>query len=172
MELVEKLLNAGADPNAVNSYGYAPHQASRGGHAGAAIAPLEGDADPNLADRDGRTPLDWAVRDGHAALVTALLAAGAAPNAIDKNGLTPLYWAAKDGYTEIVTLLLAAKADADALDSNGHPPLHWAARNGHIAREPRPMATTDMSNLTAASKRDCATHGGRTRLEESWQPRA
>lgn len=48
------------------------------------------DADVNLADKDGRTPLMFAARDGDLPAVQALLSKGANINATDNNGMTPL----------------------------------------------------------------------------------
>ena len=51
---------------------------------------LEAGADPNLADKDGQTPLYGASQYGHAEVVKLLLDAGSDPNLANKDGQTPL----------------------------------------------------------------------------------
>ena len=46
--------------------------------------------DVNCRDKDGRTPLHWAVLSGHESLVELLLSRGADINCQDKEGKTPL----------------------------------------------------------------------------------
>ena len=95
-EVVEKLLNAGANPNATNSYGYAPlHVAAFAGQTAIVEALLNAGADPNVVPAEasdskntlkrcaGMTPLHFAAHGGHAEIIDALLAAGADANAAD-----------------------------------------------------------------------------------------
>ena len=68
------------------------------GQAEAITALLDADADPNLKDINGQTPLHFAAEKGHALAMAVLLGAGAEPNVKDNNGLTPadvertLFW--------------------------------------------------------------------------------
>ena len=122
-EIVEKLLNAGANPNVANSYGYAPlHVAALAGQTAIAEALLNAGADPDVraveASHSGRvlqycagfTALHYAGRAGHVDIVDALLAAGADANAAAKDGTTPIYWADKAGHVDAVVSLLTAGA--------------------------------------------------------------
>src|SRR5437762_5294110 len=54
---------------------------------------LRGRVDINVPDRDGSTPLLWAVNLGHHELVTLLLASGADVKTANAYGVTPLYQA-------------------------------------------------------------------------------
>jgi ankyrin repeat protein len=49
---------------------------------------LRGKANPNVADVDGTTPLQWAVRNNNPGLVDRLLAAGADAKAQNRYGVT------------------------------------------------------------------------------------
>ena len=124
LELVERLLNAGANADIANSYGYAPlHVASFTGQTAIVEALLNAGADPNVipteasASRDtlrvcgGVTPLHFAAASGHVEIVSALLLAGADANAAAQNGTTPIYWADKAGHVDAVIALLEAGAD-------------------------------------------------------------
>ena len=119
MELVEKLVNAGANPNTTNSYGYAPlHVAVGAGQTAIVEALLNAGADPNavpsggsdskwtLEHCAGMTPLHFAAHGGHAEIIDALLAAGADANAADGGGTTPMYWSEKAGHVDATVSLL------------------------------------------------------------------
>jgi ankyrin repeat protein len=86
-------------------------------------------ADRNVAqarDRDGQTPLHWAVLNDQLPLTSFWLKAGASPAATNFAGQTPLHIAATKGLTEQVKLLLAANAPTDIRDTNGWTPLDAA----------------------------------------------
>ena len=122
-EVVEKLLNAGANPNAANSYGYvALHVAAWAGHTAIVEALLNAGADPNVVPSEaldsewtlkycaGMTPLHFAAHGGRAEIIDALLAAGADANAADGTGIAPLHWADKAGHVDAVVSLLTGGA--------------------------------------------------------------
>jgi ankyrin repeat protein len=75
-QCLRRLVQAGADINAANDMGVtAVYAATWGFDAGRVSCLLELGADPNIADRDGRTPLSVAQAKGHAAMVEALTSA-------------------------------------------------------------------------------------------------
>ena len=79
-ELVEILIEAGADVNAVNSDRYSPlHYAS---YENPAVVPvlLEAGAKVNVLDKNQRSPLFYAAGYKHEASVVALMAASADPH--------------------------------------------------------------------------------------------
>lgn len=124
LELVEKLLAAGANANATNSYGYAPlHVAATAGQTAIVEALLAAtDADPNVVPSEktdskwtleycaGMTPLHFAAHGGHIEVIDALVAGGADVNAADGVGFTPIYWAEKAGHVDAVISLLEGGA--------------------------------------------------------------
>ncbi len=62
-------------------------------------------ANPNLADKNGKTPLMDAVYKGNLALVRLLLEFGADPNLKDNKGQSALDNAKKKGHQEVIQLL-------------------------------------------------------------------
>ena len=78
LEVLELLLNAGADVEAKNADGETPlHQAAKNGHADAIKALKEAGADVEAKNADGETPLHLAAKNGHADAIKALKEAGA-----------------------------------------------------------------------------------------------
>jgi ankyrin repeat protein len=64
---------------------------------------LRGKANPNVADVDGTTPLQWAVRNNNPGLVDRLLAAGADAEAQNRYGVTAIQLACEIGSVPLVT---------------------------------------------------------------------
>jgi FOG: Ankyrin repeat len=92
------------------------------------------DIDPDLQDKEGRTPLSWAAEYGHTEVVKTLLSDGRVdPDRQDNNGQTPLSWAARKGHTEVVKCLLGdGRVDPDRQDNHGTTPLDCASSHGHM----------------------------------------
>ena len=70
------------------------------------ISLLAANANPNIADKDGLTPLMCAISYGHESLVATLLAAHARADASTGRGDTPLMLAAARGSDALVKSLL------------------------------------------------------------------
>ena len=86
-EVVQTLLGAGANPNAVNEMGESVlHYATGGGRPNVVKALLDAGADPNSRDRHGRTSLSYGLKHGHRFCIMALLEAGADTTNIDGRG--------------------------------------------------------------------------------------
>ena len=67
-EIVRRLLDHGADVNAVNAFNATPlHEAAVGGHAELVKALIARGADVNATDGNGRTPLERAEEQGESA---------------------------------------------------------------------------------------------------------
>ena len=129
-DLVQLLLNHGADANALDKNHESPlHKAVAGeGNADIVQLLLNHGADANTLDKNHVSPLHMAAaRWGGADIVQLLLGHGADANALDKNHESPLHMAAaRWGGADIVQLLLGHGADANALDKNHESPLHKA----------------------------------------------
>jgi hypothetical protein len=143
LEVVERLLAAGADVNAAAAtadFGRTALQAaSESGHLEVVERLLAAGADVNAAaayyDYNGRTALQAASGGGHLEVVERLLAAGADVNAAPAGdfGGTALQAASKSGHLEVVERLLAAGADANAAAiRHGWTALRAASVHGHL----------------------------------------
>ncbi|CAD7809552.1 hypothetical protein CHRY9390_02028 [Chryseobacterium aquaeductus] len=66
---------------------------------------LKKNADPNIADATGTTPLFWAVKSGNKELVEMLLKYKADKTLKDEMGMTPFEYALKTDNKEIINLL-------------------------------------------------------------------
>ena len=77
---IERLLNAGADPDARDERNRTPlHEVAFLGQTDAIIALINGGANPNARDKDGYTPLHATLFFGHADAITTLIDRGADP---------------------------------------------------------------------------------------------
>lgn len=131
-EVVQHLLEAGADPNFASNGGTALSNAARSESVAVVKALVEGGA--NLEARrvfDGATVLvATAALSGSLKIVEVLVDMGANVNATNKEGSTALFFAAFNGDTEVAELLIAAGAGPDMANSRGATPLIIAAQEG------------------------------------------
>lgn len=117
LEIVDRLLSQGADPEVVDGDLARPNLKSFVHHAGKAAL-----TDETL----GHTALFCAARYGHAAVIQRLLQSNAEPNRRDFLDQTPLIWAAEGGHVDALQALLegGARPDAEALKAaleENHP---------------------------------------------------
>ncbi|GFO39840.1 ankyrin homolog [Plakobranchus ocellatus] len=90
-DMVETLLDAGADPNIANSLGdTALHMAVAEGSVGTIRQLVEAGAELEVRDSNGLTPLLLATNTGHADVIGLLKRCGANMTAVDKDGNSPL----------------------------------------------------------------------------------
>lgn len=91
---------------------------------------------PNIEDRDGRTPLFEATDRGHKELMTELLKHQANPNikTVD-HGITPLHLAVNRGDKEMVIRLCEYKADPHIQNNKGITPLENAIHLVKVLRD-------------------------------------
>jgi ankyrin repeat protein len=115
-EVVVYLIEAGADPNAMNKNGVAPlHRAVRTRSSDAVDALIEGGADLRLMNKSGSTPLHLAVqntgrsdsgsdaaKDEQRRIIVLLLERGASPTDVDAKGKTVADAASSDWIRELL----------------------------------------------------------------------
>lgn len=139
-DIVEELLELGADPAVRNDRGQLPNPAhcenwntvsfTRAASASVYAECLASGSGVEARNGTGDTPLHLAVSDRKPDIAAMLLESGAAVNARNLQGLSPLHLvAAGPGPdTVLAALLLAAGADPDARDNGGATPFHRAVR--------------------------------------------
>lgn len=92
---------------------------------------IQANANIEATDKDGNTPLIYAVRWGNPTIINLLLRAKANIEARDNDGNTPLMYAVKRGDPLIVNLLLDRKANMEARDKDGKTPIIIATKLGN-----------------------------------------
>lgn len=127
-DTVDKLLNAGADPNKIETREGQPPTtafltALENNRSDAILQRLlKAGADPALGeDRESSTlaPLHVLARLGRYGILQAAHAAGVDIDKPDYNGITPLMWAAREGSVKTVEFLLQCGADPTLKDKAG-----------------------------------------------------
>ena len=157
LELVDRLLDAGADPQAANRYGITPLRlAAENGSAAVVGRLLEAGASAAEVGIEGETVLMTAARTGDVATLRVLLENGAEVDAREGwHGQTALMWAAAQCHPDAIRELVAHGADVNArsnleewerqrtaeprdkwLPPGGLTPLLFAAREGCVAAVP------------------------------------
>jgi ankyrin repeat protein len=135
LDVVDLLVRAGANPNAMNDLGVPPLLlAATNGSAPVVARLLEAGANPDGALRTGESALMTAARVGSVEIVELLLAHHVNVNAAERvRGQTALMWAAAASHPEVVALLIRSGADVHARSARGSTPLLFAARAGDLA---------------------------------------
>jgi ankyrin repeat protein len=115
-ELINYLVNAGADPDAADKSGVAPlHRAVRNRSSDAVSALIAQGADPRRMNKSGSTPLHLAVqntgksnsgsetaKDEQRRIIALLLEHGASPTDVDANGKTVAAAASSDWIRQLL----------------------------------------------------------------------
>ncbi|KAI3929819.1 hypothetical protein MKX01_025987 [Papaver californicum] len=135
VQVAELLLKEGARVNATDLYGYqTTHVAAQYGQTAFLYHIVtKWNADPDMPDNDGRSPLHWAAYKGFADCIRLLLFLDAYRGRQDKEGCTPLHWAAIRGNLEACTVLVQAgkKEDLMVTDKTGFTPAQLASDKNH-----------------------------------------
>lgn len=95
---------------------------------------LQEEANPNIADNSGRTPLIAAAQLGWVEGVSALIAAGARTDVTNAAGETPLISAVHARNVELIAVLMEAGADPDRTDNTGRSARDYAGQPGMSSR--------------------------------------
>jgi uncharacterized protein len=151
LNLVNRLIRAGANVKASNRYGVTPIQlACMNGSASAVSRLLEGGESANATGPYGETALMVCARTGKPEAAKVLITHGALVDVVESwRGQTALMWAAAQGHPEMMKVLIEAGADVNArsalqkwerqrtleprdkwLPEGGLTPLLFAAREG------------------------------------------
>ncbi|KAI3961688.1 hypothetical protein MKW92_031950 [Papaver armeniacum] len=135
VQVAELLLKEGARVNATDLYGYqTTHVAAQYGQTAFLYHIVtKWNADPDMPDNDGRSPLHWAAYKGFADCIRLLLFLDAYRGRQDKEGCTPLHWAAIRGNLEACMVLVQAgkKEDLMVTDKTGFTPAQLASDKNH-----------------------------------------
>ena len=161
LQIVNKLLEAKADPNPKNvitEYSSSPlHLAIKKGHLQIIRRLLSAKADLNVLDRERYSPLHLATYYGELDVVKMLLSAKADPNLQGDTGNvtlvhskphpntpnfnrqhvemlceSPLHIASSEGHLEIAETLVENHSDLNIQTGQGYTPLHMASLGGHL----------------------------------------
>jgi ankyrin repeat protein len=164
---VQALLARGFDPNARNPKGQpALTLALQGGQLAVAdVLAAHPQAEIDVVNAVGETPLMLAAMKGQSDWVERLLARGAQPH---RAGWSPLHYAATGPASTLVDRLLDRGAPIDAESPNGTTPLMMAARYGPELAVERLLARgadPKRRNMLGLSAADFARDGGREALE-------
>uniref|UniRef100_A0A7N0T1B8 S-acyltransferase n=1 Tax=Kalanchoe fedtschenkoi TaxID=63787 RepID=A0A7N0T1B8_KALFE len=131
IQVAELLLQEGARVNAADMYGYqTTHVAAQYGQTAFLYHVVsKWNANPDVPDNDGRSPLHWAAYKGFADCIRLLLFLDAHRSRKDKEGCTPLHWAAIRGNLEACMVLVQAGKKEDLLvtDNSGMTPAQLAS---------------------------------------------
>ncbi len=176
--IIKTFIDAGANVNYKDAYGYTPlhyavvgnntevamlfvgtgvsipdfHRAAFEGNLAKVTDFVESGMDVDTKDKVGWTPTYWALSTGHKEVFKYLLSQGAETTAKTSRGRTLLHQASQAGFLEMVKLLIAEGADVNVTANNGQHPLGDAAVNGHEDIVKLLIASGAKVNLTAAGK--------------------
>ncbi|MBA0763059.1 hypothetical protein Gotri_012582, partial [Gossypium trilobum] len=135
IQVADILLQEGARVHAADIYGYqVTHVATQYGQTAFLYHIVsKWNADPDIPDYSGSSPLHWAAYKGFADCIRLLLFLDADRGRQDKEGCTPLHWAAIKGNLEACTVLVQAgkKEDLMITDNSGLTPAQLASEKNH-----------------------------------------
>jgi len=135
--LVQLLLEAGANPNKLNRFGFTPFMYSFDDTKNIAIVQLLLDHGANVNQRVGRsgsTPFIYLIGRGRPSpeVIMLLINAGANVNVQMDDGSTPLHEAAAYGNRQVAEILIANGADPMHKTNKGQTPADYARLRDHI----------------------------------------
>ena len=136
IDVVQGLINQGANVNAVDADGYSPLMwACFRGHEEVGGLLCDAGADVNLASQAGNTALIYAAYTNLAILVKRMLALGASPQHNNNKGLIAADVASQQGHASLAAVLLPAE------DVSSLSPLASQSQRALPEPPPRPLRT-------------------------------
>jgi ankyrin repeat protein len=169
-EMIELLIENGADVNAANEVGMTPLHFARNREIAALL--LDAHADPNARNKDGNTPLHWEACGGDLDVVELLVGSGADVHEKNSYRNTPLHCAVissesdnteDDKVIGIAGFLIQKGADVNAMNRDGNMPLHCILCDLHYEFS-RKLELIKLL-LKAGAKIDMKNKAGRTPLD-------
>lgn len=134
-EIVHLLIENGADP-AFNverdHYGTIHHAAAKASTKVLSFLATCPAVDVNVPDRDGLTPLVYAIIAGNTPNMRTLLDAGAKVDYAGPESIIPVVEAVKRGNDAALSVLFEYGAEVNVKDSESASPLHYAAMLGNV----------------------------------------
>ena len=155
LQIMDRLLTAGANPNQVAPCGPAIHHSLLSGTPKALEMLLKKGADPRVGSDwrlyvdpentrqlspDVMTPMESAAVTGQLRMIKLLQRFGVGLDEPLPSGVPLLNRASTSGDIEVINHLLAAGLAVNDADSRGRTPLHWLAGKGHLAPFKRLLA--------------------------------
>lgn len=128
-------------------------EGSQRGNCTLILEALQEEANPNILDPNGRTPLHFVAGLGVAPAVMLLVHFGAQVDIPDEQGLTPLHMAA--GYANVQTLkvLIGAGANPDIVSPTGGTPLQIIISRGDFQLK-QSLNKTGIQKMMNRNKKD------------------
>eukprot|EP00794_Sanderia_malayensis_P016813 gene16813-18509_t len=128
--IVDTLLKAGANPNAVNAKNRtALHDACIGGFPEIAAQIASKVADIDASDNDNKTAAHLASYHGEAECLRILVKHGCNLSKCDRKGMTPAHLAVINNHADILRVILNAKGNMRIHSFDGQLPIHTAAKH-------------------------------------------
>uniref|UniRef100_A0A674ASL5 Ankyrin 1 n=1 Tax=Salmo trutta TaxID=8032 RepID=A0A674ASL5_SALTR len=133
VDVVELLLERGANPNAAGKNGLTPlHVAVHHNNLDVVKLLVSKGGNAHSTARNGYTPLHIAAKQNQMEAAGCLLQYGASANAESLQGVTPLHLASQEGQPDMVALLISKQGNVNLGNKNGLTPLHLVAQEGHV----------------------------------------
>lgn len=130
INLVNALLQLGADPNIANAKGNTPLVTALDDRQNdMAKVLIQHGADPTVKDMQGMTALMWVAYYGYKDILMQMIDKVPSLNSRDKKGYTALMMACEAGHKEIVSELIQHGANMNIRDNSGATALHWSLQD-------------------------------------------
>ena len=133
-DIINVLLNAGADPNIVDDGGFTGiHHATSGKCSKEIFQAIIDNGDVNATSKENTTALMIACEKGNEGATDVLLKAGADPNIADGDGNTWIYYAVAGNCRKgLLQAILDHGSDVNAINTNNVTPLMVACKKGNV----------------------------------------